>query len=463
MEFLAILSIFLSTEIQAHVALTFPPARKYDLDFLDTFRTDTPCGMPKGDIKTSIPAGQSLNVQWHLGYPHNGGFKIELLDANDEKIKDLTSPGSFEGTADKTAQNFNLVMPTETCNGCSIRLIRQALEWGPNYLFQSCANVDIVNPNDYVNDCSGHGTASGSTCQCKKFYHGNKCQFRTDCETDTDCNSHGQCVGTAGTALPRDECYCDLGFFGRYCEKTSVLNKKFYNESLYMSHNLLGTDVRFLWRFVDEAEHVLEAIVVGKTNSFLAIGWRPDNVDKSCQAFPLGVPRPKGNDFHDMDCQDVVIGKAKGSQSNIGDYYTRDRSTPRRDALYGGQDNLEAAAGWEENGVTTIMFRRDVSTDSPADHDFDGKLKLIWAHGQDGNDFYKQDELKYHGGNRGSMTLQIGPEGISDSRQMTLIGILLILGLMGIQAIQNVNEGILCCGQKTQQQVHSAIGLDRLS
>lgn len=31
-----------------HVALTFPPARKYDLDFLDNSRTPAPCGVPKG-------------------------------------------------------------------------------------------------------------------------------------------------------------------------------------------------------------------------------------------------------------------------------------------------------------------------------------------------------------------------------------------------------------------------------
>ena len=31
-----------------HVALTFPAARQYDLDFLDNLRTKAPCGMPKG-------------------------------------------------------------------------------------------------------------------------------------------------------------------------------------------------------------------------------------------------------------------------------------------------------------------------------------------------------------------------------------------------------------------------------
>nr|CAD7443902.1 unnamed protein product [Timema bartmani] len=34
--------------VLAHVALTYPPARKYDLDFLDNSRTKGPCGMPKG-------------------------------------------------------------------------------------------------------------------------------------------------------------------------------------------------------------------------------------------------------------------------------------------------------------------------------------------------------------------------------------------------------------------------------
>ncbi|GAB0091753.1 integral component of membrane [Sergentomyia squamirostris] len=36
--------------VDGHVALTFPPARKYDLDFLDNSRTKAPCGMPKGKM-----------------------------------------------------------------------------------------------------------------------------------------------------------------------------------------------------------------------------------------------------------------------------------------------------------------------------------------------------------------------------------------------------------------------------
>jgi hypothetical protein len=42
-------------KINGHVALTFPPARKYDLDFLDNSRTPAPCGMPKGECLFYIP------------------------------------------------------------------------------------------------------------------------------------------------------------------------------------------------------------------------------------------------------------------------------------------------------------------------------------------------------------------------------------------------------------------------
>lgn len=39
---------------EGHVALVFPPARKYDLDFLDSSRTKAPCGMPKGKHRSKL-------------------------------------------------------------------------------------------------------------------------------------------------------------------------------------------------------------------------------------------------------------------------------------------------------------------------------------------------------------------------------------------------------------------------
>ena len=65
--------------------------------------------------------------------------------------------------------------------------------------------------------------------------------------------------------------------------------------------------------------------------------------------------------MHAMDCTDIVIGTARGNQYRIFDYYTRDRSTPRMDEFYGGSQSLTAAVGKEENGITTIIFRKPLS------------------------------------------------------------------------------------------------------
>ena len=40
----------------------------------------------------------------------------------------------------------------------------------------------------------------------------------------------------------------------------------------------------------------------------------------------------------------------------VGDYYTRDRSTPRQDSDYGGEEDLEAGFVWQEDGVTTFRL-----------------------------------------------------------------------------------------------------------
>ena len=55
-----------------HVRLDFPQARDLTLDFLDNVRTPAPCGMPKGPPKTTLKAGSSVNITWHLAYPHQG-------------------------------------------------------------------------------------------------------------------------------------------------------------------------------------------------------------------------------------------------------------------------------------------------------------------------------------------------------------------------------------------------------
>ncbi|XP_076462035.1 uncharacterized protein LOC143294544 [Babylonia areolata] len=143
-----------------------------------------------------------------------------------------------------------------------------------------------------------------------------------------------------------------------------------------------------------------------------------------------------------MDCTDIVIGSARGNYSRIGDYYTRDRSTPVPDEQLGGHNSLTAALVWEEGPHTLMLFRRKLTSNDSADHSLEDEVThVIWALGQEPDgagrynhwppsalesgdvsiaQFYRRDELKYHGhrGQRGATSLNFyavdDPQG-SDS------------------------------------------------
>ncbi|XP_044586163.1 uncharacterized protein LOC123266182 isoform X8 [Cotesia glomerata] len=531
---LVFITLFVS-DAYGHVALTFPRARKYDLDFLDSARTPGPCGMPRGDIKTSLLSGSQFNVSWHLAYPHRGGFRLQILDALDRPLVDLTpvTKQSEFVEEDATAQHYPVELPQNfTCTDCTIRLLREAEEWGTSYRFWSCADIDILDRKTFREDCSGHGRSLVGRCRCDRFYHGPRCEFREDCLDDSDCGNQGICVDNGGTTFPTKHCYCNVGWFGPGCAKRSSIKS---TEIDLQGHTMIrfSNDFVFYWRILKDSKE-LEGVMVVNGTSWVGVGWRPSSLTPSCRAFPeihgknhvtpetLPQPEPKSqtqaknnnnnnnlrglnsspaepkpepthgaftgeptaepssrsakrrspksprselgvtatsidndvtvqtsvtyqvsakqgrkkrspesttapvrpevheytpkHDFNPMDCTDMIIGMARENTHRIGDYYTRDRSTPRNDAFWGGKDSLTAAMGFEKNGVTTIMFRRKLVTNELTDHEIvDGDMQVIWARGQQpGNyihqppsgvekskvsvkDFYKTDELKYHG------------------------------------------------------------------
>lgn len=49
------------------------------------------------------------------------------------------------------AQSYAVQLPGDfVCEDCTIRLLREALEWGNSYRFWSCADVDIKNSNFFL-------------------------------------------------------------------------------------------------------------------------------------------------------------------------------------------------------------------------------------------------------------------------------------------------------------------------
>ena len=59
------------------------------------------------------------------------------------------------------AQSYQVRLPADLkCIDCSIRLVRQASEWGKKYQFWSCSDVDILPRDDkFLQTCSGRGQA----------------------------------------------------------------------------------------------------------------------------------------------------------------------------------------------------------------------------------------------------------------------------------------------------------------
>ena len=179
-------------------------------------------------------------------------------------------------------------------------------------------------------------------------------------------------------------------------------------------------------------EEEMEILLTAPTTSWVAVGWRPENLNKSCQSFPEDAPAPLGSDFHPMDCTDMVVGMARGMVGRIGDYYTRDRSTPRPDMFWGGQDDLLAGGVWEEDGRTVMVFRKNISG-GLADQPLQGVTHLIWAMGQTGG-FYGEDQFKWHGGNRGKVV--IGNIDIKKGKNNVFsLQILLLLILQSLPAV----------------------------
>jgi len=418
--------VLLISAAVGHVGLKYPKARKFDLDFLDSYRTSDgegtskDCGMPEGTERTVLEAGSTLNVTWSLGYAHKGGYKIELINGTQSKLLAPDVEGQQWVTGDALFAQYHVVtLPDIACDKCFLRLQRQASEWAEDYVFRSCADVTLVQQSSYKEECSGHGTLTagppGAACQCQKLYTGNRCQYKVLCDTDEDCNGskgQGACVETDNAIYSDRKCFCAAGWFGDACEKQSDFTSHKFNKSAYIRTQLeTHKKAPKLHWIIEDGE--LEMIVEATTTSWVAVGWRPADLSIACQKFPREAVPPRGQQIHPMDCTDMVIGMARDGRGFVADYYTRDRSTPNRDAFWGGEDDLRSGLVYEANGTTTLMFRKSIKG-GVADQSFGGQMHFIWATGQD-KGFYKADQLKYHGPNRGHLTLNFPRPGYTES------------------------------------------------
>ncbi|XP_050401897.1 uncharacterized protein LOC130010296 [Patella vulgata] len=271
-----------------HVRLIYPPARKYARDFMDNIRTPGPCGIPSAlGPKTSLLAGSTISVNFHLAYPHRGGYFLEIMNNDTNAI--YRHPGTgFISESDTTSRSQSFTLPNEPCSDCTLRLVREAAEWGGScgkkYLFWSCADVDIVAANEFNEDCSGHGTWTNNACQCDSTHEGDKCQHKVECKTDANCENNGRCITIATTPNPVKQCYCQPGWFGQTCQTPSTVTNATIDYTQYKEREM-SPGFKLFYRTIP-AESEIEMVLKVNTNSWVAIGWRPQTLQSGCQLFP---------------------------------------------------------------------------------------------------------------------------------------------------------------------------------
>ncbi|CAG0922607.1 unnamed protein product [Notodromas monacha] len=399
-----------------HVRLTFPPARQYALDFADNIRTEPPCGMPRNLLTQSISQESCNGGQW----------QTNQTNTNTGTVSDINS----------------IVVPYGRCT-C------QAGSYGENCQF--------TNECEGANDCGSNGVCdfvNGTSfpkkmCFCRHTYYGPKCSKNSD-KYKMEQLKLNQFTRLGGTP-PEVEIYWRVFRFDNEIEfvvrvkttnwvgigwRPSYLTsscRKFpvnatdpdplNGPTIEEVTNTPGFDSGGFNAYVHRG--ISEKLRVKRSGSTMArqendAEWATGEwVSRNTDVYNDDGWSPKA--VHPMDCTDMVVAFARGETIKIGDYYTRDRSTPRPDSFYGGTESLLAADGYERNGTTTIYFRRNIlltgSALDQADYNITSRMYLIWAYGQNpvselykhdppsglalgavsNPNFYAMDEFKYHG------------------------------------------------------------------
>ncbi|KAM3718652.1 MOXD1 [Dirofilaria immitis] len=84
-----------------------------------------------------------------------------------------------------------------------------------------------------------------------------------------------------------------------------------------------------------------------------------------------------------MDCVDMVVGLVNDDNTSyVRDYYSISQIAPQTDEFFGEYDSLTSAIAYQQNGITTIIFRKFLEASDQADRTISPKeTTVIWMKG----------------------------------------------------------------------------------
>lgn len=280
-------------------------------------------------------------------------------------------------------------MPETPCEGCILRLRRQALEWGSGYRFHSCAMVNIVDSADACNGCSGHGRCVRGQCRCDSseedgFWYGEYCQNQNECDEDAHCGEGGVCVETGNITPPNKQCWCQEGYFGNVARpmRGSYISPRICNRSVTRSVLSLSLSCREsrltlgdpetwadeydfelasnpegnfkMYYTVFPRRGEIEFAIRARTSNWAAFGFRPiaegttDTDDEEDSEGEEPAPRNRrGRQNGRTDAEEDEEGEAEGEES-------RRRSLKMKPRM----PEIEEEATAEKHIVRSLLQRR---------------------------------------------------------------------------------------------------------
>eukprot|EP00850_Spirogloea_muscicola_P008713 SM000047S16852 [mRNA] locus=s47:382588:389119:+ [translate_table: standard] len=336
------------------------------------------------------------------------------------------SEQSWGVLANPTAQWALVSLPPRDCYGCTIRLLRQAIDiGGPTYTQWSCADVNIMTSG--VNPC--HNCAgSDAPCALSAISEEWECQCAAQIEVAIAAYTTSYvAVGWRPIGLP----WMNLPHTDPASAKAMPSAAPKFPPLPTFDEPAPAPIPSFGTAPAPSSHHGSHSSHRKASNTSIH--------HRSSQGRPHGMaksPQHRG-DMPAMYLQDMTIASARGNYYRIQDAWTNpSHATPIPDTKLGGTNDILDAIGHEEpDGMTFVKFRRPfMPTDTDVDYQIrDMDFTLVWARGQApgnvdstglGNNaatqylkqeaaaFYRPDELKYHGrenaGSFGNVNMILG-------------------------------------------------------
>ncbi|VDM25782.1 unnamed protein product, partial [Toxocara canis] len=229
-----------------------------------------------------------------------GGYRIELLNANDKVITILTDGTEFVGNDDTTKTSDVVYVPEGLeCLNCAVRLVKQATEYASNYVFYSCADVNIANGKIFwivIDEYDVNISRLRAIFESFSFYSSSFLATLDDSvivvayDVEQVMNAKKMSIAADMASVYRwgiREIHkssvsvpADITDAAATMAKTRTFSRDpEFDPSLYNLREVGADQDKIYWRIVQDE---LEVVLKFKGDSWAGIGWKPVNSSRKC-------------------------------------------------------------------------------------------------------------------------------------------------------------------------------------